>query len=58
MIPNKQLVKQVGGYFVMDEKMWKRHPTGKHQLVIEEGKRAKLIREAHNNLGHKGAFVT
>src|SRR5204862_4063644 len=54
----QRLVKKVGGYFVLDQKLWKRHPTGRHQLFVEESKRGKLIKEAHDDLGHKGPFVT
>src|SRR4051794_16039483 len=54
----QRLVKRAGGYFVMDQKLWKRHPTGRHQLFVEESKRGKLIKEAHDDLGHKGPFVT
>src|SRR3954454_2982492 len=54
----QRLVKRAGGYFVLDQKLWKRHPTGRHQLFVEESKRGKLIKEAHDDLGHKGPFVT
>jgi hypothetical protein len=44
-------------FFVLHDKLWRKHPEGRHQLVIDEPKRYQLIREAHDDLGHKGVFT-
>jgi transposase InsO family protein len=44
-------------FFILGDKLWRRHPEGRHQLVIEEPKRYELIRQAHDDLGHKGVYT-
>lgn len=44
-------------YFILDGRMWRKHMQGKHQLVVAEAKRYKLLKEAHDDLGHKGVFT-
>jgi len=44
-------------FFVLGDKLWRRHPEGHHQLVIDEAKHYELIRQAHDDLGHKGVFT-
>ncbi|KIK74248.1 hypothetical protein PAXRUDRAFT_176307, partial [Paxillus rubicundulus Ve08.2h10] len=44
-------------FFLLDGSLWHREPHGQHQLVVQEGKRYGLIKEAHNDLGHKGVFT-
>src|SRR5205807_847281 len=41
-------------YFVLDEKLWRRHSHGRHQVVIPRNRRYELMRSAHDDLGHKG----
>ena len=44
-------------FFILGDKLWRRHPEGRHQLVINEGKHYELIRQAHDELSHKGVFT-
>ena len=44
-------------FFVLGDKLWRRHLEGCHQLVINKPKRYELIRQAHDDLGHKGVFM-
>jgi hypothetical protein len=44
-------------FFVLNGSLWHREPHGKHQLVVPESRWFGLIKEAHDNLGHKGVFT-
>ncbi|KIO02719.1 hypothetical protein M404DRAFT_147444 [Pisolithus tinctorius Marx 270] len=44
-------------FFLLDGNLWHREPHGQHQLVVNESKWYRLIKEAHDNLGHKGVFM-
>src|SRR6201747_2368209 len=44
-------------FFVLDGTLWRRDPHGRHKLVVAEAKRYRLIKEAHDDLGHKGAYT-
>lgn len=47
----------MSAFFLHEGRLWRRQPEGRHQLVIPVERRFNLIREAHDGLGHKGAFV-
>ena len=53
----RKLVRSASEFFVLDGKLWKKHREGRHKLVIEEERRLELIRQAHDELGHKGIFT-
>ncbi|KIO06846.1 hypothetical protein M404DRAFT_37253, partial [Pisolithus tinctorius Marx 270] len=44
-------------FFLLDGNLWHRELHGRHQLVVDESKRYRLIKEAHDDLGHKGVFT-
>ncbi|KIK73070.1 hypothetical protein PAXRUDRAFT_74267, partial [Paxillus rubicundulus Ve08.2h10] len=44
-------------FFLLDGSLWRCEPHGRHQLVVQEGKRYRLIKEAHDDLRHKGVFT-
>jgi hypothetical protein len=44
-------------FFVLDEILWRHDPHGRHKLVVTEAKQYQLIKEAHNDLGHKGVYT-
>jgi hypothetical protein len=44
-------------YFILDQKLWRRNSQGKHQLVVPESRRYRILKEAHNDLGHKGVYL-
>jgi hypothetical protein len=43
-------------FFILNGSLWCREPHGKHQLV-PESRWFGLIKEAHDDLGHKGVFT-
>ncbi len=56
----KRFIKRAAIFF-MDEKgaLFRKAPNGQHQLVVfEPRKRMKLLRQAHDELGHKGVLAT
>ena len=44
-------------FFLLHSALWRREPHSRHQQVAPEGRHYGLIREAHDNLGHKGVFT-
>lgn len=52
------LVRYALQFFVRDEKLWRRHPTGAHQLVVAPERRLRLLRDAHDGVCHRGVFAT
>jgi hypothetical protein len=44
-------------FFILNGSLWRREPHGKHQLVVPESQQFGLIKEAHDDLGHKGIFT-
>jgi hypothetical protein len=44
-------------FFILNGSLWHHEPHGKHQLVVPESRWFGLIKEAHDNLGHKGVFT-
>jgi hypothetical protein len=44
-------------FFILNGSLWRREPHGKHQLVVPESQWFGLIKEAHDDLGHKGVFT-
>ena len=53
----KKLVRAASPFFILNDQLWRRHPQGRHQLVIQEHKRLDLLKQVHDDLGHKGIFV-
>lgn len=54
----KRFVKYASGFFVLEGKLWRKDRHGRHKIVIPKEKRLELIRQAHDELGHKGTFTT
>ena len=44
-------------FFLLHGSLWHREPHGCHQLVVPEHHHFRLIKEAHDDLGHKGVFT-
>jgi Integrase zinc binding domain len=53
----RKFIKSASEYFVFEKKLWRKDRQGRHKLVIWEDKRQDLIRQAHDELGHKGVFT-
>jgi len=53
-----RLQKRARPYLVHNGRLWRRHAQGRHQLVLFPHQRSATIREAHDNLGHKGFYST
>lgn len=54
----RRLVQRAAKFFIRDGRIWRKDNKNKHKLVVEEGKRYELIRQAHDEMGHKGIFTT
>ena len=52
------LLKRAKRFFIADDRLWRRQEQGRHQLFILPPQRLSLIRDAHDNLGHKGFYST
>jgi hypothetical protein len=44
-------------FFILNGSLWHHKLHGKHQLVVPESRQFRLIKEAHDDLGHKGVFT-
>ena len=53
----QRFVRKASDFFVLDNKLWKKDRLGRHKLVLEKPKRLEVIRQAHDDLGHKGVFT-
>lgn len=45
-------------FFIRDGKLWRKDPQGRHKLYILLPRRFSLLRQAHDELGHKGIYTT
>jgi hypothetical protein len=52
----KRLSNKLRDYFVEQEKLYKRRTNGRHQRVIEQSGRYRIMEQAHSELGHKGFY--
>lgn len=53
----QKFIRAVTKFFVLNDKLWRKDRQGRHKLVIWEDKCLELIRQAHDDLGHKGIFT-
>jgi hypothetical protein len=53
----KRFIRKASDFFMLDGQLWKKDQLGKHKLVIPEDRRLGLIRQVHNDLGHKGIYT-
>jgi hypothetical protein len=53
----QRFVRMATDFFIFDGQLWKKDRLGRHKLVVVEAKRLELIRQAHDDLGHKGIFT-
>ncbi|KAG2739860.1 hypothetical protein P692DRAFT_20754827, partial [Suillus brevipes Sb2] len=51
-----RFLKRAAQFFVHNKRLWRRDSAGRHQLVIFQDDRARILRETHDNLGHKGFY--
>jgi hypothetical protein len=45
-------------FFILEGNLWRREPHGRHQLVVQPHKCLRILKEAHDDLGHKGVYTT
>jgi len=55
--PFRRLVRLASRFFLLNHRLWRRRPDGRHQLYIPPGRRLPILKEAHDDLGHKGAWI-
>jgi hypothetical protein len=53
----ERFVRKACQYFVMEEALWRRNPQNEHQLVLPREKRAAILKQVHDELGHKGFYI-
>lgn len=49
-------VKYASNFFLKGGRLWRKRSDGRHQLVPASSKRLGLIKQIHDNLGHKGVY--
>jgi hypothetical protein len=53
----KSFVHYAAHFFILEDNLWRRDPQGKHQLVVDPRKCYHILKEAHDDLGHKGVYA-
>jgi hypothetical protein len=53
-----KFIKFAGQFFVYGAKLYRRDRQGRHQRVIPLGERMGILKQAHDDLGHRGFFPT
>ena len=53
----KRFIQSATKFFVNKNQLWRKDHHGRHKLVIPNNRRLDLIRQAHDELGHKGIFT-
>ena len=53
-----RLLQDAKQFFLANGRLWRQHHQGHHQLYIAPPQRDALLRDAHDNLGHKGFYST
>ena len=55
----RQWLTKAKRFFIQGNRLWRRDDHRRHKLVIsDDSKRLQIIREAHDDTGHKGIFAT
>ena len=52
----RKFVRYASNFFVTEGRMYRKHKLGHHQTVPKPTKRYQLIRQAHDEMGHKGTY--
>lgn len=52
-----RFVRYASRFFLRNDRLWRRDPSGEHKVVVLRSRRAPLIVQAHDDLGHKGVFT-
>jgi hypothetical protein len=53
-----QLLRSAARLFLLNDRLWQRQNDGQHQLYIPLHQRLPLVRNAHDNVGHKGFYYS
>ncbi|KIK32597.1 hypothetical protein CY34DRAFT_101126, partial [Suillus luteus UH-Slu-Lm8-n1] len=51
-----RLIKRARQFFLQGHRLWRKEPSGRHQLVIPTPDRLRILSETHDKLGHKGFY--
>ena len=53
----KKFVRYASNFYLDNERLYRKHKLGHHQVVPVNTKRFELIRQAHDDMGHKGTYT-
>ena len=53
-----RFVRYAQRFFVQGDKLWKKDAQGKHRVVLSEDRRVAVMKQAHDELGHRGNYAT
>ncbi|KIK32960.1 hypothetical protein CY34DRAFT_31459, partial [Suillus luteus UH-Slu-Lm8-n1] len=51
-----RLTKRAHQFFTRGRRLWRKESNGRHQLVLFHPDRLRILRETHDELGHKGFY--
>jgi transposase InsO family protein len=53
-----RFISRANRFLIAEGRLWRRQHSGRHQLYARPAIRYALVRDAHDNLGHKGFYST
>src|SRR5271154_1589277 len=53
----RRFLRSVSDFFILDGQLWRKQTSSRHQIVILPARRLGLIKQAHDDLGHKMYFM-
>lgn len=51
-----RFIRYASTFFILKGKLFRRNRKGEHQLVVARSKRGNILRQAHEDSGHKGVY--
>ena len=55
---SEKFLRLAARFFILNGRLWRRQSHGRHQLFIPPPQRLHIVRDAHDNLGHRGFYST
>ena len=53
----ERFVRRTRNYFLLDGSLWRKDSTGEHKLVLPRERRISVLKQVHDDLGHKGYWI-
>ncbi|CAK5277072.1 unnamed protein product, partial [Mycena citricolor] len=54
----QSFIRYVMEFYLSDGTLWRKHPDGRHKLVVLTERRLVILHSAHDDVCHKGFYAT